>query len=128
MSSKTIAVPKPRENVNMEINPQAQASSKEEETPVKEVEKAPEKPTPVAFRPKHDGEKFVAFARIFCGTLRRGKDTIHLLLTKIGAKVHILGPRYIPSEPTKHHSVAEIEDLYMLMGRLPQFDCIINSY
>lgn len=80
MSSKTIAVPKARENVNMEIQPQAQVSSKEEETSVKDSEKpqekAPEKPAPVAFRPKHEGEKFVAFARIFCGTLRRGKINI----------------------------------------------------
>eukprot|EP01114_Cavostelium_apophysatum_P018773 TRINITY_DN5886_c0_g1_i1.p1 TRINITY_DN5886_c0_g1~~TRINITY_DN5886_c0_g1_i1.p1 ORF type:complete len:1020 (-),score=286.89 TRINITY_DN5886_c0_g1_i1:4-3063(-) len=50
-------------------------------------------------------EKFIAFARVFSGTLRKGR------------KVHILGPRYNPAEPTKHHYEAEINELYLLMGR-----------
>jgi ribosome assembly protein 1 len=50
-------------------------------------------------------DKFVGFARIFSGTIRRGQE------------VHVLGPKYSPLEPTKHHSVMTVDELYVLMGK-----------
>lgn len=32
-------------------------------------------------------------------------------------KVHILGPRYNPLIPNKHHLEMEVNELYLLMGR-----------
>jgi len=50
-------------------------------------------------------DRFVGFARIFSGTIRRGQ------------KLHVLGPKYNPFEPNKHHSVIDVEELYILMGK-----------
>ena len=50
-------------------------------------------------------DRFVGFARVFSGTIRRGQ------------KVHVLGPKYSPFEPNKHHSVLDVEELYILMGK-----------
>lgn len=60
--------------------------SKEEEE-----EKYPDEMNAVPKRQKSD-KVFVAFARIFSGTL------------KAGQKVHILGPRYDPKHPDKYRT------------------------
>lgn len=68
-----------------------------------------------------DGQVFIAFARIFSGTLRRGQQ------------LYVLGPKYDPSlenhediDPTlslkdlksgQHVTCATVSDLYLLMGR-----------
>eukprot|EP00002_Diphylleia_rotans_P036304 TRINITY_DN7986_c0_g1_i2.p1 TRINITY_DN7986_c0_g1~~TRINITY_DN7986_c0_g1_i2.p1 ORF type:complete len:940 (+),score=201.95 TRINITY_DN7986_c0_g1_i2:50-2869(+) len=68
---------------------------------------SPSSPPPQADQP--DAPKttniFVAFARIFSGTLKRGSE------------VHILGPKYDPKNPEKHHKIASLREIYLLMGR-----------
>lgn len=51
------------------------------------------------------GEKFIGFARIFSGTVR------------IGQTVHVMGPRFDPLNPEKHHAIIEVEELFLMMGR-----------
>lgn len=51
------------------------------------------------------GMSFIGMGRIFSGTLKRGM------------KIHVLGPKYQPSRPTKHVTTIEVEDLFILMGR-----------
>jgi ribosome assembly protein 1 len=58
-----------------------------------------------AFLSGEQGETFVAMARIFSGTLRKGQE------------IEILGPRYNPSDPQKHRSKMTVEHLFLLMGR-----------
>ena len=48
---------------------------------------------------------FVAFCRIFSGTLERG------------AAVYLLGPRFDPVHPARYATRATAEQLYLLMGR-----------
>ncbi|RKO93267.1 P-loop containing nucleoside triphosphate hydrolase protein [Blyttiomyces helicus] len=50
-------------------------------------------------------EALVGFARVYSGTLRPNQT------------VHVLGPKYDPRDPTKHHSVVTITRLFLLMGR-----------
>jgi ribosome assembly protein 1 len=52
-----------------------------------------------------DGKKFIAFARIFSGHLRKG------------CKIHVLGPRYDPLVPSKYHTETIVDEIYLLMGR-----------
>lgn len=69
------------------------------------AERSGEVKTLVAETAKGKDKLFVAFARIFSGTIREGQ------------KVHILGPRYDPSRPNMYHQVVELKELYMLMGK-----------
>ena len=73
-----------------------------EAAPVETPAPAPE---PVAPKVDEKKDKFVGFARIFSGTIRRGQQ------------IHVLGPKYNPLEPGKHHNVMTVEELYVLMGK-----------
>lgn len=78
-----------------------------------------------------DDSTFIAFGRVFSGTLKRGQQ------------VYVLGPKHDPAKflekavtvdatrrlkdlgPEEHVTVATIEKLYLLMGReLEQLDCV----
>lgn len=50
-------------------------------------------------------EVLIGFVRVYSGVIRTGQ------------KAMVLGPKYNPSEPTKHVIEVEITDLYLLMGR-----------
>lgn len=88
------------------VRPQQQQANEDERE--KEAEKEAEaEPKPVDEKNKkpQSDKVFVAFARIFSGTLRAGQ------------KVHILGPRYDPKHPDRYCSEVELSELYMLMGK-----------
>eukprot|EP01090_Pellita_catalonica_P001535 TRINITY_DN11293_c0_g1_i1.p1 TRINITY_DN11293_c0_g1~~TRINITY_DN11293_c0_g1_i1.p1 ORF type:complete len:766 (-),score=151.37 TRINITY_DN11293_c0_g1_i1:12-2183(-) len=48
---------------------------------------------------------FIGFSRIFSGVVR------------INQTVHVLGPRYDPSDPSKYRQEVILKELYMLMGK-----------
>jgi len=56
-------------------------------------------------QPDESGERFIGFARIFSGVLKKG------------SKVFILGPRYDPAQPEENISEFTVEELYLMMGR-----------
>jgi ribosome assembly protein 1 len=77
------------------VRPQQQQEKANEDEREKEAEKEAEaEPKPVDEKNKkpQSDKVFVAFARIFSGTLRAGQ------------KVHILGPRYDPKHPDRYCS------------------------
>ncbi|KAI8985978.1 P-loop containing nucleoside triphosphate hydrolase protein [Pilobolus umbonatus] len=51
------------------------------------------------------GESIIGFSRLYSGTIR------------VGQKLYVLGPKYDPSEPTKHVSEITVKRLYLIMGR-----------
>ncbi|KAH7962324.1 hypothetical protein HPB52_015477 [Rhipicephalus sanguineus] len=80
---------------------------------------------------EEDDSTFIAFGRVFSGTLKRGQQ------------VYVLGPKHDPAKflekavtvdparrlkdlgPEEHVTVATIEKLYLLMGReLEQLECV----
>ncbi|KAI8819560.1 uncharacterized protein EV422DRAFT_97212 [Fimicolochytrium jonesii] len=62
-------------------------------TPISSQEEAPE------------GEQLIGFARIYSGTIR------------VGQKIHVLGPKYNPADPTRHRTEITVQNLYLMMGR-----------
>jgi len=52
-----------------------------------------------------DKEVLIGFARLYSGTV------------SLGQEVHIYGPKYTPEQPDKHHEIATITALYLIMGR-----------
>ncbi|PRP80862.1 Elongation factor Tu GTP binding domain containing protein [Planoprotostelium fungivorum] len=68
-------------------------------------------------RLEESNEKFVGFARIFSGTIKKGQ------------KIKVMGPKWVqkynPVEPKKYISELEVKELYLLMGRnLEQVDSV----
>ncbi|KAL6072938.1 Elongation factor-like GTPase 1 [Balamuthia mandrillaris] len=87
----------PRKPRSAAASASSQEETKEEET-AEEKEKEEEE--------KEDKDKvFVAFARIFSGTLHAGD------------KIQILGPRYNPRNPNKYRKEMVLKELYIMMGR-----------
>eukprot|EP00049_Salpingoeca_infusionum_P007105 m.115747 g.115747 ORF g.115747 m.115747 type:complete len:1185 (-) comp13579_c0_seq3:2828-6382(-) len=59
----------------------------------------------IASSAKDSDVQFVAYARVFSGILRPGQQ------------IHVLGPRYNPSNPSKYRSIATVDRLFLFMGR-----------
>lgn len=52
-----------------------------------------------------DKERLIGFARLYSGTI------------KVGQELYVLGPKYNPSDPTKHVRKITVTELYYMMGR-----------
>eukprot|EP00056_Hartaetosiga_gracilis_P009600 m.138338 g.138338 ORF g.138338 m.138338 type:complete len:1106 (-) comp13154_c4_seq20:711-4028(-) len=52
-----------------------------------------------------DGHVFVAYTRVYSGTIRPGM------------KIQVLGPRYDPIHPDRYRTEATVERIYLFMGR-----------
>ena len=77
------------------IDDVGESSSMVEEEEVPEEEEEEDK----------DGDVFVAFTRVFSGSLRKGMT------------IQVLGPKFDPREPEAHVGEVEIQELYLMMGR-----------
>jgi ribosome assembly protein 1 len=92
-NKRNFSIPKPR--VKKDISP-------EEALPLTDLKLTTEPAVESTLEPK---EVLIAFARIFSGSLKEG-DTIH-----------VLGPKFNPSEPQLYHTETSISSLYLMKGR-----------
>ncbi|EDQ89343.1 uncharacterized protein MONBRDRAFT_32409 [Monosiga brevicollis MX1] len=76
----------------LDANTNSNTSTAEDEATA--AEEAPEDPI-----------AFVAYARVFSGTLRPGMQ------------IHVLSPKYDPARPTEHVTTVTVGRLYLFMGR-----------